>query len=244
MIIGAEKVKQWLIFNDCRFWKISKSEKGDLITEFWDTDKNSNATLIDALTALETAFSLLHAGSYYITCCNDIKNQRNWKYSHFEMLKNNNENTAAIGATQFSSEDINELVNKKVNDILEERERAKKIEALEAELKELKNADNSRTDALVGAISIIQPYAEPLIGAIINALNGVGNKQIGNTNNSSREVKNHILSDDVRLKNVITSFRNIEPNNWMMLLEGIIKLKKENPTRYENAKKMLLTTKK
>lgn len=246
MIVGAENIKSWLKFNDCRFWRISKGEKSNLVFEFWDDDKNSNATVNDALTAIDEAFGLLHSGTYFIVATGDTKNQRNWKQTYFEHKGNSSAEVAGIGKTPtLSTENIDDLINDRVKKILEERDKEARIKELETELAEYRQKDTSRTDALISSIGMLKPYIEPLMSGIVSKLGGnIGQapqqqKQIIQMKHAANEVQAPADAQK-RLTKIISDMQDIEPTDWMDLLEAIVKLKIENPAMYDMARNILL----
>lgn len=253
----VEKVIQVLRANNIRFFKIRRPREEESVFNFWpdkDSDEVEKGTTEDAIKAFQEFTDIYTDGRFILRGRDKLSNARSDLLVEF-VLGMEPENAAVGNLPQgpqrqgLSEEEITEKVNALVAAKLEEMKRAQELEDLKKELKEYKGKDTAHRqaiDSFIGvALPFVQKYGDSFITGIISALNGVKPAPvIGETKQTTQptEQKEMEATEETakRLETVISELRQLEPENWLTLLENIVKLAKTNPELYKTAKSFLM----
>lgn len=250
----TEKVVQVLRANNIRFFKIRRPREEESVFNFWpdkDSDEAEKGTTEDAIKAFLEFTDIYTDGRFILRGRDKLSNAR--ADLLVEFILGMDIETPQIGAIPqepqrrgYTEDEITEKVNTLVATKLEEMKRAQELEELKKELKEYKGKDSAHrqaVDSFLGvALPFLQKYGDGFISGIINALNGVRTAPVisGQPTNETNTMTIENNEAAERLEKVITDLRKLEPENWLVLLENIVKLAKSDPGTYQMAKSFLM----
>ncbi len=229
MLIGRDKVVEYVRLNKSPLWDIRKTDGAAIIVPGPQED---GVNLEESLERLETALELLGPGVYHITC----KPSKNTNSKH--LLKSNfkvpleeglpgHRQQPAIG--MLSEEEVERRVQEKLRAAEQERE----LKELREQMQELDNGMNRFLTRL-----------EPYLPAIIEGITGSPIVRSAKTPKMGEAQVAGIDSDDeaqVRLEKAFAKWYELEKEvDPVELVEKIVDLAENNPGMYKTAKQMLM----
>jgi hypothetical protein len=225
MLIGSDKVIEWVRQNNCPGWRIKSNEKGYTLL---NSDKDEKVTLEESLQKLQTSLQMLSAGSYFIEAWHDGLNQNSWYKTRFTLT----EGGYAMQGFQMNQPkqfDPDEMQTK-INEGIEKYKATEELNRLKIENAELRAQLDSSTNRIVGRL---EPYLGQILGTVFPQTANVSGIQ---NNNSSEEMS----AEQQRLEKSLENWSNKDAD-FAMLIDKISQLAQSDPNTYNMAKQMLLS---
>lgn len=260
MRIGIENVLNYVAScNALQWWLYTGPAKEDYddegTTGYFDSSAyrlgKENVSQEDIFCALKESLNDLKKGIYHIRLRRNSKDLRNDQIESFEIISDYSDRKIS---GSFSNSEIGKIQEEAYQKAKKEILTDLKIERLESEnedlkqeIKELeKEANNYNTQklSLIGqAVDAVKNEILPnLFKSKDNAVQTVPN--IGavesSTNETQKEETGEEEIDVKRLEEVITRLREIEPEEWLNLLEGICNIHDNDISTYKLARNFLI----
>ena len=229
MIIGSDKLIEWVKANSAPYWRIMGGEKGPVIIQ---SDMKEGLTVDDSIPRLDQALKMIGTGTYTVDNWQTGQNQNSRYKTRFVM--NQNDNISAIGAIQNQSiPDVQSEITKALNDYKRELE----LERLKSENTELKSEVDGVTFRI---LKRIEPYMGGIIEGVFPDIKPA--KAIAGTNtnnNSNTDTVQATQEEQNRLDNALENWSE-QDSDLITLVEEIAKLAKTDPAKYKMAKSLLM----
>lgn len=227
MIIGKNKVMEWVRYNKTPYWRIKRTE-GDNQHKVIDSGDEENIPLEESISRLNQAFGIMSAGNYFIEAWTTKGQTKNWNRDHFQLIPETND---YVGGAQLqnmmqpqSTVDLQAEIKRGIDSYkteVEIQELRRKVVELERENKELSNGIES---ALSRAYNKFEPY----LGMILNVKEPAG-IAVGS-----------VQADDAqkRLEKSFEIWQDNEPD-VLVIVEKIADLSKTDKGTYTMARNFL-----
>jgi hypothetical protein len=220
MIIGTDRVIEWVRQNNCPFWRIKSGEKGFVLLV---SDKDEKTTLEESLQKLQTSLQMLGAGSYFIEAWHEGLNQNSWFKTRFSL----NEGVSGFPMMQPQQQNSNVDIAEQIREGIEKYKLSEELHRLKIENNELRSQLDSATTRILGRV---EPYLGQILGGIFPAQPGI----TGITNNNEE-----MSPDQQKLEKAIETWSK-KDSDFALLIEKISQLAETDPNTYNMAKGMLL----
>lgn len=229
MIIGSDKVIEWIRTNETPYWRIMNSEKGGVIFTSKDDD---TLTVDDSVARLQEALQMLGSNTYFMDAWYTGQNQNARFKTRFVL---NGHNTQAVPGSipNLSGMVPQNEVDSKIAKAIEELEQKREMTRLKEENNDLKQqVDNF----WYRVFSRVEPYLDPAIKGLFPELkpaitgNSEQTKNIGEMNGNEQQ----------RLENAFESWGK-QDADCITLVEKIAKLAETDPATYKMAKQILMS---
>lgn len=227
MIIGKNKVTEWVRYNKTPYWRIKRSESEQHMVV--NSGDEENIALEESITRLTQAFGIMSPGNYFIEAWATRGQTKNWNRDHFQILP---ENADYVGNAQLQqmmqqtqpTVDITAEIKKGIDSYkteVELIELRKKVSELERENKEL-------TSGFEGTLTRVYNKFEPYVGMMLN-VNPPANIAVGS-----------VQADDAqrRLEKAFEVWQESEPD-VVSVVEKIANLSKTDKGMYNTARNFL-----
>jgi len=243
MRTGRNKILDWFEDQNLLAYKIT-NRKGDICAAYWfskDDPAAATATQDEAMERLERSLKALDPGHYIITGRKNLNDVRNDMGEEFTIGSETDERPTKEDST-IGALDLNERLEG-IKKQAKEEARAEmanmiKYHDMERENKELREKvheleryqhdyDEKKLSLISTAIGAVKDQILPgIFGA-----KAVSPAAIGSADDEELTA---------RLQKVVGEMREIEPDKWLDLLEGIVRIAKTDPATYNMAKNFLL----
>ncbi len=234
MIIGSDKVIEWLRTNETPYWRILNTEKGGVIFE--GLNSKEELTLNDSVTRLEQALAMLSAGTYYMDAWDKFKASNNDRFkTRFVITGNENQNSPG-GIGNFQGMVPQASIQEQIKKALDDYKRDQENERLRTEVNQLNEEINNTFYRVVKRL-------EPVLGLAGVAIEDLypEMKQIRITGpNQDLKSDEMNIQDQQRLENAFESWGK-KDSDCITLVEKIARLAESDPATYAMAKKILMS---
>jgi len=232
MIKGIANIIEWIRFNETENWKIRNIEKGPII---FSSPDNDSMTVDDTIVHLQKRLEMLEPGLYFMEAYKHHSSNNTWCKTRFAITGNSVMQPGEgfmPSVSGFTKDQVQEEIQKALSDFQMKTDN----ERLKAENAELKGKQENVMMQLGDRFIKFEPY----IGAMLNrwfpevkptsqvAIAGIQNNQ---------NMDNDILAR--RAEKAVEEWFQLD-KDAIMLMENIVKLARENPAMYSQAKAFLM----
>jgi hypothetical protein len=228
MIIGKNKVTEWVRYNKTPYWRIKRSESEQ--HNVFNSGDEENIPMEESINRLTLVFNILSPGNYFIEAWTTKGQTKNWNRDHFQILPDNNDYLGSAQLQQMSQQnqpsvDVSAEVQKGIDKYkteVELQELRRKVADLEQENKEL-------SSGLTATGAKIYNRFEPYLGMILNS---------GNQTSAALGS----ISDDEAQKLLDKIFEEwyVFEKDPIPLIEKIVSIGKKDVNQYNMYKTLLM----
>jgi hypothetical protein len=227
MIIGKNKVTEWVRYNKTPYWRIKRSESEQHMVV--NSGDEENIPLEESISRLSQAFGIMSPGNYFIEAWTTKGQTKNWNRDHFQILPDSNDYLGSAQLQQIAQQtqpsvDIATEVQKGIDKYkteIELQDLRRKVADLERENKEL-------TSGIESTLSRVYNKVEPYLGMILNVKEPAG-VAVGS-----------VQADDAqrRLEKAFEIWQENEPD-VLVMVEKIANMSKTDKGTYTMARNFL-----
>lgn len=249
MYVGKERILDWIERSDGRFWWLYSKNKEDVIERNETTKDDENSpqwTVENSVNKLSSVLDAIEDGVYWLECRTAISDIKHTNKTFIKLMPKPADTPAVIAGIQeptvaannISAEELQrrekEAYERGLAEAKAEFDRQQmqaKIGDLQKEVKELRSSRYGWMDGLGQIVNAVLPYIGQFLG---NGQAAIGAQPEQTNNNEGMNEQQQ------RLNAVIANFQRIEPEKWLDLLEAIVRLAKEDQSKYNMAKAVLM----
>lgn len=239
MIKGVDKTVEWIRLNKLVRFAI-KTSGGDNNNIFKTGDSE---TFEDSIKRFREVMSISFAGKFIIEGSqeNNKSVTRGLFREEFSNFEGYPEMYGSPQQAQVGAISIGE-VEQKIEQALDKDRKERRLQELETENKELQKELKERDTPFNNFLGTILPHATEIISKITTVPKtavSIGEVAIDEGKLEETETEQVDATEVERLQTALIQWAEFE-ENISSIIEGIVKLHKENPSQYEIAKKMLI----
>ncbi len=243
-IVGIDRILNWVADRGCPYWTLYDTEGSSrrAIASNWDQDKEKEAekkiSMEEAQRSLKASLDLYDRGArLYLWVTSTQKNRSGGFYTWIllpDMFENKGSGISGIGQpvqSIFTPENIQEQIKKGIEEYQLKKDLEtyqEKIKGLEQEVKDL------QPGAIERILTRIEPYLDNYILPAMFDKKTATTKAIGSNQTDEQSVKDAQEKAEKALDILAENEPGLADILWKLAM-----LKKENPQKYEMAKKML-----
>lgn len=231
MIKGIANIIEWIRANDTENWKIRNVEKGPVLIS---SPNNDTLTVDDTITYLQKRIELLEPGVYFIEAYKHHSANNTWCKTRFAITGNSSIQPGEgylPAVSGFSKDQVQDEIQRALSEYQVKTEN----ERLRQENAELRSRQESVMLQLGERFVKFEPYIGALLGRLFPEVNAQKQASIAGIKNQNME-KGDLTQ---RAEHAIEQWYQLD-KDAIVLMENIVKMARENPAMYNQAKAFLM----
>lgn len=231
MIKGIANIIEWIRSNDTENWKIRNVEKGPVLIS---SPNNDTLTVDDTITYLQKRIELLEPGVYFIEAFKHHSANNTWCKTRIAITGNSSMQPVEgylPAVSGFSKDQVQDEIQRALSEYQTKTEN----ERLKLENAELRAKQDSVMLQLGERFVKFEPYIGALLGRLFPEVNQPKQPSIAGIQNQNMD-KNDLTQ---RAEKAIEQWYQLD-KDAVELMESIVKMARENPAMYSQAKTFLM----
>lgn len=233
MLIGIDNVIHWLESNQTAYWhlKTTSGEKSSLICSAQRGEEHISVS--ESAHRLRDMLNRLGNGTYFIQAWDKPGQLKGWMSSAFQITgaSFNTPPPSGVPSSLGSTEDFSERLRKEMDAFKKELQAEQEKKDMQKEIAELKKQLKSGGGS-GGAMERIAERIAGILPAEMLGFNDPEKRPVSQVSGGNQ------ADDGERIGSLMEAWASADPN-FEQTLQGIVRLARENPSRYNMGKNFL-----